>query len=224
MTELAFYDMDRTITRYGTYTPWLVFFAWKRAPWRLLLLPLAGVAGLGYALKILSRKRVKEINHYLLMGRHVPRAVLAPLADAFAAWIVDRLTYPQAKAQIAADKAAGRRVVLATASNAYYVEAIARRLGIEDVIATASLWREDDRLRWRIAGENNYAAGKLALVKAWLEKNGLTRDAVKIRFYSDHHSDRPVFEWADERFATNPNAKLLALATAQGWQVLDWRR
>lgn len=223
MTELAIYDMDRTITRLGTYTPWLIFFARRHAPWRLLLLPAAGLFGLGYALKLIDRKRVKELNQLLLMGRHVPRAMLTPTAGAFAARVVERGIYPQARAQIAADKAAGRRVVLATASNAYYVEAIARHLGIDDVIATASLWRADDRLRWRIDGENNYAAGKLTLVKAWLARQGLDRAAVKVRFYSDHHSDMPVFEWADERFATNPNGKLRQLATAEGWKVLDWR-
>ncbi len=224
MTELAIYDMDRTITRHGTYTAWLIFFATRRAPWRLLLLPVAALFGLAYFTKLISRKRVKELNQLLLMGRHVPRAVLAPITEAYAAKVVDHGSYPEARAQIAADKAAGRRVVLATASNAYYVEAIARRLGVEDVIATNSLWRDDDRLRWRIDGENNYAAGKLTLVKAWLERAGLTREGVKVRFYSDHHSDQPVFEWADERFATNPNSKLRTLATAQGWQVLDWRR
>lgn len=223
MTELAIYDMDRTITRRGTYTFFLILFARRRAPWRLLLLPLAALAGLGYAAGLLSRKRVKEINQLLLMGRHVRRASLTPVVEEFAERVVEHGSYPQARAQIAADKAAGRRVVLATASNAYYVGAIAGRLGIEDVIATNSLWRADDRLRWRIDGENNYAAGKLVLVKAWLERAGLTREGVRVRFYSDHHSDRPVFEWADERFATNPNSKLRHLATAQGWQVLDWR-
>ena len=37
---LAIYDMDRTVTRHATYTPFLLHCAVRRAPWRLLFLPL----------------------------------------------------------------------------------------------------------------------------------------------------------------------------------------
>jgi phosphoserine phosphatase len=43
-----------------------------------------------------------------------------------------------------------------------------------------------------------------------------------VRFYSDHVSDRPVFEWADEAVAVNPDAKLRRLAAERGWAVEDW--
>ena len=36
MTDLAIYDMDRTVTRRATYTPFLLHCALRRAPWRLL--------------------------------------------------------------------------------------------------------------------------------------------------------------------------------------------
>ena len=39
MTDLAIYDMDRTVTRHATYTPFLLHCAMRRAPWRLLLIP-----------------------------------------------------------------------------------------------------------------------------------------------------------------------------------------
>ena len=39
MTDLAIYDMDRTVTRHATYTPFLLHCALRRAPWRLLFLP-----------------------------------------------------------------------------------------------------------------------------------------------------------------------------------------
>ena len=37
MSDLAIYDMDRTVTRRATYTPFLLHCALRRAPWRLLL-------------------------------------------------------------------------------------------------------------------------------------------------------------------------------------------
>ena len=42
------------------------------------------------------------------------------------------------------------------------------------------------------------------------------RDTLHVRFFSDHHSDAPMFEWADEGFAINPTPKLRALAAARG--------
>ena len=38
--DLAIYDMDRTVTRRATYTPFLLHCALRRAPWRLVFLPI----------------------------------------------------------------------------------------------------------------------------------------------------------------------------------------
>ena len=51
---------------------------------------------------------------------------------------------------------------------------------------------------------------------------GIARDEAHIRFYSDHASDAPVLEWADEPFAVNPHRKLRRLSRRRGWPMLDW--
>jgi phosphoserine phosphatase len=43
-----------------------------------------------------------------------------------------------------------------------------------------------------------------------------------VRFYSDHVSDQPAFEWADEPVAVNPHGRLRRLAEQRGWQIEDW--
>ena len=43
-----------------------------------------------------------------------------------------------------------------------------------------------------------------------------------VRFYSDHASDEPVFDWSDEPVAVNPHARLARLAATRGWAVEDW--
>ena len=128
-----------------------------------------------------------------------------------------------ARARIAEDKAAGRRLVLATASYRLYAAAIAERLGFDDVIATESLPDARGRIVARIDGANCYGLGKLDMIEAWLQREGLEREAVHIRFYSDHISDSVVHHWSDEAFATNADRRLIQLAEAEGWQVLDWR-
>lgn len=222
MIELAIYDMDRTITRAGTYTPWLLFWAWHRSPWRLLLLPLAALAGLAYAARLIDRKRVKEINQRLLMGYRTDPVRLAPMTEAYAKRVMERGVYPDALAQIALDKVAGRRVILATASYAFYVDALAKRFGISEVVATRSRRDDGGRILAEIDDSNCYAAAKLQMVKAYLAAAGIDRARAKIRFYSDHYSDLPMFEWCDEPIAVNPSAQLRVAARERGWQTIDW--
>src|SRR5687767_14455574 len=116
MVELAIYDMDRTITRAGTNTPWLLFWAWHRAPWRLLLLPFAALAGLAYAAGLIHRALLQEHNQTRLMGYRTDRAPAAPMVEAYAKRVMAGGIYPDAVSQIACDKASGWRVILATAS------------------------------------------------------------------------------------------------------------
>ena len=222
MTELAIYDMDRTITRTGTFTPFLIHAALARAPWRLLLLPVALLAMLGYAGKLMTRARLKEINQSLLLGRHISRAHLAPLTASFAERTLRLNTLPGALRQIAEDRAAGRRLVLATASYRLYVEAIAEKLGFDDVIATNSIIGLDARVTAKIDGENAYGPAKLRMIEAWMAHEGIARESVRVRFYSDHASDAPVMEWADEPVAANPSAKMRALAATRGWRMVEW--
>lgn len=220
--ELAIYDMDRTITRTGTYTPFLIHAALARAPWRLLLLPVALLAMLGYALKLFTRARLKEINQSLLLGPSIARADLAPVTASFADRVMRLNTLPGALQQIEEDRAAGRRLVLATASYRLYVEAIAERLRFDDVIATNSIFGPDGAVLAKIDGENCYGPAKLRMIEAWFKAEGIDRSRAHVRFYSDHASDAPVMEWADEAFATTPSARMRALAVQRGWPIFDW--
>jgi HAD superfamily hydrolase (TIGR01490 family) len=222
MTELAIYDMDRTITRTGTYTPFLIHAARRLTPWRLALLPLAIIAMLGYTAKLFDRKRLKEINQHLLLGPHIAPAELSRVTRSFAEATMARNIHPGALANIVADRAAGRRLILATASYRLYVEAIAEKLGFDDVIATNSIRGLDDRIIARVDGENCYGPAKLRMIRAWMAAQGIERSEVRIRFYSDHASDEPVLAWADEAFAVNAHSRLRRMAKARGWPMVNW--
>ena len=149
---------------------------------------------------------------------------LEPVIQSFADRQVAGNIMPGARASIAADRAAGRRIVMATASYRLYAGAIAERLGIRDVIATETRLDAKGRIVARVEGSNCYGDAKLAMIQAWLEREGLTREAVHIRFYSDHVSDSVVHHWSDEPVATNAHDRLVKLAHAEGWEVLDWSR
>jgi HAD superfamily hydrolase (TIGR01490 family) len=223
MSDLAIYDLDRTVTRRPTYTPFLLHCALRRAPWRLLLLPLVLLSMVAYGLRLIDRARLKEINHRLLIGAHIHPRELRPLVESFADAQVRSNIRPGAIKAIARDKTEGRRLVLATASYRLYADAIAQRLGFDDVIGTGSVIGLDDRVHAKIAGENCYGPAKLRMIAEWVEKSGLTGKHGHVRFYSDHVSDQPAFEWADEAVAVNPHGKLRRLAEQRGWRIEDWR-
>jgi HAD superfamily hydrolase (TIGR01490 family) len=220
--DLAIYDMDRTVTRRATFTPFLLHCAVRRAPWRLVFLPLVVGSMLAYLARLITRARLKEINHALLLGRSIHPAELKPLVDGFADKQVARNIRPGARAAIRRDKAQGRRVVMATASYRFYAAAIAERLGFDDVIGTNTILGLDDSIVCRIDGENCYGEAKMRMVAGWVDQSGLTGSHGHVRFYSDHVTDAPVFEWADEAVAVNPHGKLRALAARRGWAVEDW--
>lgn len=220
MTDFAIYDMDRTVTRRATYTPFLIHCALRRAPWRLLLLPLVLASMLAYVMTLLDRGRLKEINHRLLLGNKRHPHELRPLVDSFAEGVLANNIRPGARSAIARDKTEGRRVVMATASYRFYAREIAERLGFDDCIGTNSILGLDERVHAKIDGENCYGPAKLRMISEWLAASGLERGHV--RFYSDHASDAPVFEWADEPIAVNPHDRLKRLADQRGWRQEDW--
>jgi phosphatidylglycerophosphatase C len=216
MKALSIYDMDKTVIRRASWMWWLLHYARTEAPARLLLLPLLLLPLLGYALGMRDRRGLKEAMQRLLMGARVPRVRVERAAESFAAGFGARAELQGALAAMAADRAAGCDLWLATASCRFFVEALARRWGIDRVVATENHW-DGDWLTNRIRGENCYEIGKLRMILA-----ALPARPERVRFTSDHVSDLVVLEWADEPVAANPSRPLRRVATARGWPVCDW--
>jgi HAD superfamily phosphoserine phosphatase-like hydrolase len=215
-------DLDRTVTRRGTFSPFLLQAAATLHPWRLALVPVVLGAMLAYRLRLLTRDRLKEVMHRLMLGRWIARADLRRVVEDHADRTLRRNLHADALGLIAREQAEGRLVILATAAHRFYAEAIARRLGIGEVVATESRW-EGDRLSHRINGANCYGRAKADAVAARLAALGIARGAVRVRCYSDDRSDLPCFEASDEPVAVNPSPALVDHARANGWRIIDFR-
>ncbi|MCP3734368.1 HAD-IB family hydrolase [Sphingomonas sp. RP10(2022)] len=219
--RIAIYDLDRTITRAPTWTPFLLHAVLRHAPWRLALLPVvlaaAGLRGVG----LIHRDRLKQVMHRAALGTLTPARAEALAAEWLARFGPAQIR-PAARAQIAADRAAGYGIVIATAAYAFYAEGVAREVGADALIATRTALGADGALLPRIEGGNCYGPAKLAMIEAWLADRGIARSAATVRFYSDHVSDVPTFEWADEPVVVSPHAALARVAAARGWRQVDW--
>ena len=217
MQRIALYDLDRTVTRAPTFTPFLVHMAASGNPLRLLGLPLWILAMIGYKAKLYGRKPLKQFGLRMLVGRVVRSPALQPRIDAFVSRQIAHNIQPGALAQIAADRAAGVGLVLVTAAPEIYAEAMSAKLGFDAVIATRHLHCDNGNLLAAIAGENNYGAQKVARVAAWLDEQGLERGAVHLTAYTDHASDAPILDFADTGVLVGRYAK-----PQRGWAQVDW--
>ncbi len=223
MQKISLYDMDRTITVSGTYTWFLLHMVLARAPWRLLLLPVLPVGFIAYALKLFDRGRLKTFNQRLLLGSGPTKSDLTPHIEAFAERTMARNTHSKALDQIAADRDEGRTLVLVTASYELYVNAIARRIGFDHVIATRLEIDPSGAVLPKIIGHNCYDDAKIERITALFGEQGWNRDECHVRAYSDHVSDRAMLEFADEAIATTPSPAMRKLAQERGWPIVDWR-
>ena len=218
MRAIAIYDLDRTVTLRPTFTPFLAFAARRRAPWRLAFAPIWLLALIGYKLKLYPREPLKAFGLTLFVGRRVPPAIMDDLASAFTEQTCAQNIAPGARRAMAADRERGATLLLVTAAPELYAVPVARALGFADCIATRH--RRTAAGDWcaLIDGANNYGAEKRRRVEDWLSRQGLKREDVHITAYSDHSSDAPLFDWADDAVLIGPYH-----AAKSGWRVEDWR-
>jgi HAD superfamily hydrolase (TIGR01490 family) len=222
LIPVSIFDVDRTLTKTPTYFAFLVFGAKRIAPWRRIFIPLVMAGMLAYKAGLVSRKGLKQFMQARLLGPRISLNQANDLAAEFATLLMKNGLYPQAMDLVKREASDGRRVILATASHHFYIDTLAAELGIADVVATASV-RRGEALTAKIDGENCYGEAKRDMVAALFMREGLARDQLHIRFFSDDISDLPLFEWVDEAVAVNPSFALQAHAGVQGWPVLDWR-
>ena len=119
----------------------------------------------------------------------------------------------------------GDIVAIVTATNEFVTRPIAQAFGVTELIAVEL---ERDGMPggpgWytgAIRGVPSFREGKVIRVEQWLQAQGLAWDSVHTTFYSDSMNDLPLLEKATVPVATNPDARLRALAVARGWRILD---
>ncbi len=129
---------------------------------------------------------------------------------------------PRAMELVRAHQAAGDQVLIVTATNEFITRPIARAFGVGELIAI-DLERDDQgNPTGAIRGTPSFREGKVARVEQWLSERGLDWSRVeRSTFYSDSINDLPLLEKVHEPVATNPDARLSAIAADRGWRILN---
>lgn len=172
---------------------------------------------------------VAEFSHFYvgqLAGRSP--AFWAPWRERFLHEVIWPRVPAEALALVDHHRAQGHTLVLTTATNRVITELTAQALRLPHLIAT-EVQLVDGVYTGRPEGVLNMREGKVVRLHRWLADRGLDEAAraAALRgahFYSDSANDLPLLGAVGHPVAVDPDQRLLAHATAQGWPVRRWRR
>lgn len=134
---------------------------------------------------------------------------------------VEQMITKKAEQLIASHRDQGHHLMIITATNEIITRPIAKRLGIETLIATEAQ-RENGHPNGKVLGVASYAAGKIERLQAWLTDNP-QQNLIDSYFYSDSHNDIPLLEHVSHAYAVDPDNKLLVHAQKMHWPVISLR-
>jgi HAD superfamily hydrolase (TIGR01490 family) len=134
--------------------------------------------------------------------------------------LIQPAVYSEATTLMAEHHAAGRDVILISASGTEVVEPIGQMLGADDVIATRMVV-EDGRFTGDIA---YYAYGeeKARAIRELAAERGYDLDSCYA--YSDSITDLPMLAAVGHPAAVNPDRGLRREAVVRGWAIMDFSR
>ena len=136
--------------------------------------------------------------------------------------VIEPAMRESARALLRRHQAAGDTVVIVTATNEFVTRPIARAFGVDELIAIELERDARGEPTGAIRGTPSFREGKIARVEQWLAARGLDWSRVQhSTFYSDSINDLPLLEKVDEPVATNPDARLRAIALERGWRTLN---
>ena len=134
--------------------------------------------------------------------------------------VVDPIVFDEAVSLIEEHKAAGRDIVIVSASGSDVVEPIGEMLGADHVVAS-ELEIVDGHYSGDIA-YYAYAEEKARAILALAEERGYDLEASYA--YSDSITDVHMLEVVGHPAAVNPDRELRKVALARGWEVLRFER
>lgn len=174
---------------------------------------------------------------YLLFGEAEKRnlRIRTQLGKLAAGWSIDLLTevaraaadsamhpmcYVEALREMKLHRAAGFKIVVASASPSPFVEPLADLLGADHVLATR-VTVEDGKLTGEVA-DFNHGELKAQAVQRLADQQGW--DLAECWAYSDSYSDLALLELVGHPVAVNPDRALRQVARSEDWPIRRFNR
>lgn len=216
--SLAIFDLDNTLLNGDSDHAWGEFLCrrqivneaeYRAANDRFYQQYLSGELDihefLNFALRPLAAHTPEQLQHW---------------HDEFMQECIEPMMQPKAAALLQQHRDAGDFLLIITATNSFVTAPIARRLGVDAILATEPE-RLGERFTGRVAGTPCFQQGKVVRLEQWLAETGY--DLSGSSFYSDSCNDLPLLEQVEHPYAVNPDERLSKIASARGWPILDLR-
>ncbi|MES9852402.1 MAG: HAD family hydrolase [Candidatus Thiodiazotropha sp. L084R] len=113
---------------------------------------------------------------------------------------------------------AGDFLMIITATNSFVTSPIAKRFGIDHLIATEPETL-DGQYTGEIAGVPSFREGKVNRLNEWLLEFDQNLDGSW--FYSDSHNDLPLLEQVENPVAVDPDLTLAEIAKQRNWPIMQ---
>lgn len=215
-TQAAFFDLDKTVIAKASMVAFgLPLYHGGLINRRTILRALYGQ--LVYLHLGASEERLERIRESVLrLTRGWEQARVAEIVDEALEQIVDPIIYAEAADLIDLHRAAGRSVVIVSASPAEIVAPLGRYLGADATIASKTHVDENGRYTGTM---EFYAYGefKAEAMRALAEREGI--DLSESYAYSDSYTDLPMLEAVGHPVAVNPDRVLARYAREHGYEI-----
>jgi HAD superfamily hydrolase (TIGR01490 family) len=213
----ALFDMDRTLVRRETAS---LYVRYQRdlglATWRDSARVMWWVAQ--YTAGVIDAPGVAARAMQSLAG--VEEVVLAARLDDCFRLYIERHVADRGRAAVEAHHSRGDLVAIVTGASLYATRPLARRLGIEHIVASELEVGPDGRFTGKIVPPLCYGVGKIERAARLAETLGFRLEDAT--FYSDSFTDLPLLERVRDPVAVNPDVRLRRVARKRGWRVEKW--
>lgn len=165
-----------------------------------------------------------DIHEYIEFALYpftqLSQAQIQDLQSKFVSQCIEPILLDKAFALLDEHRQAGDHLLIISATNDIVVAPIAKRLGIEDFLATQAEI-SNGRYTGKLTGTPSFQAGKITRLEEWLA----TRDHTLAGsyFYSDSHNDIPLLEVVDHPVVVDGDETLLNHAKANQWRSISLR-
>lgn len=207
-TTFGLFDFDGTIAKGDSIIPFILY-AYKKGFAPLSALPGTLWGLVGYGLRIYSDTVAKERAMAFMAGKTVTET--EAFCQGFYNAKLKGRVFPKARQEIAALREKGAKILVVTASPAFYLNPIKGDLGVDDIIGTRMDVDEKGVYTGRFCGNNCRGLEKPLRIAEYLAAKGLTLDKETSAAYGDSGHDAPMLSLVANPVAVNPKKKLKEL-------------
>ncbi len=147
-------------------------------------------------------------------------ADLSELHNEFMQKKIDSIWLPKAEELLAQHRLNNDFLLIITATNHFVTAPIAKKLGVDDIIATMPE-QKNGAYTGKVAGTPCFQDGKVERLSQWLQENNYSLD--NSHFYSDSINDLPLLLKVTHPVAVDPDDKLKIHAAEHSWPVISLR-